>query len=380
MMSLSSLLADTPQRERAGERAQERFEFQALWGMALLFRQHDTTTNYAVIFEFHDDIALLDDVDDPTNVRFFQVKTKDKGIWTLADLKYRKSLAPKKKKKADEVEEAAAAKKADQAETAKPPQKGPSILGKMYHNVAQFGDKVASVTFVSNAATDLHEEQAFEFRECKPERFTALIEAIQAECDGATEDEIALFGYERSDLSVQDSATHMKGKLHEFVQKHAGASTFALDALFRSVAEECRKRSRFTGSAASYGEVVQLKGIKRAQVQEWLDAVRFSVSVPSWEELSGQLNYQGKELLDLRSAWSVYRAEALNQADEALRSIRRTIRERITEGFPKTHSVMDMIEETYASVEAVGRQYIAPFRSARLRAMIIYEIYTQDPS
>jgi hypothetical protein len=383
MGSLSADLVGTPQRERAGETAQERFEFQALWGMALLFRQHDTDGDYAVIFEFHDDLALVDDPLVPAMVRFFQVKTKENGSWKLTDLKRRKALRPRRKdddllSPLMENDEVANVPVTDHGmEKAKA--LGPSILGKMFHNVRQFGDPVASVTFVSNASCDLHLDRTFDFRQCAPGTLTKLIEAVQAEYADATEAEVALLGFERTDLSLHDGSTHMKGKLHEFVRRHAETEEFPLDSLYRLIMEECRKRSKFTGVMASFGDVVRLKGITREDVQGWLDTVKASVRIPSWEELNSQLmTYPFDELLSLRAAWSAYRAEVLNQADEALRSIRRAIRVRIGRGFGVDDTLPQIIEAAFADVEKVGRSYLAPFQPARLKAMIIYELYTKD--
>lgn len=375
MGSLSADLVGMPQRERAGERAQERFDFQALWGMALLFKRHDEEGNYAVIFEFHDDLALVDDPVAPTKVRFFQVKTKEKGAWTLTDLKRRRALRERKK---DESLPALAFNEEALSKYESPKQHGPSILGKMFHNVRQFGDRVASVTLVSNASCELHLERAFDFRQCVPATFAKLIQAVQDEYADATEDEVALLGFERTDLSLQDSSTHIKGKLHDFVKRHLSAEEFPLDSLFRLVVEECRKRSKFTGDTPTFGDVVRFKGLTRADVQAWLNAVKAAVRIPSWEELSSQLTYPFAELLALRSAWSVYRAEALNQADEALRNIRRAIRERIGRGFGVDDGLIAIIEATFVDVEDIGRSYLTPFQPARLKAMIIYELYTKD--
>lgn len=376
MGSLGAELVGTPQRERGGETAQERFDFQALWGMALLFRQYDTEGDYAVIFEFHDDLALIDDPHDPDQVRFFQVKTKDKGSWSLADLKRRKML--RARKKADDLLSVLENEVEEDDKEAPTKRLGPSILGKMFFNVRQFGERVASITFVSNAPCDLHQDRVFEFHQCEAANLSKLLEAVRSEYDDATEAEVALLGFERTDLSLQDSSVHMKGKLHEFVKRHADAEEFPLDSLFRLVVDECRKRSKFTGHASTIAEIVRVKGITRADVQGWLDTVKAAVRVPRWEELSSQLTYPFDEMLLLRAAWSSYRAEALNQADEALRSIRRAIRGRIGRGFETGATLMQIIEATFTDVEGAGRTHLAPFQPARLRAMIIYELYTKD--
>ncbi|WP_161534438.1 dsDNA nuclease domain-containing protein [Bradyrhizobium sp. LCT2] len=85
-MSFADRLIAEPQREKSGETGYERFDYQALWGLALIFAHHGSSDDYAIAFEFHDDIVLLDSERSPSRARFYQVKTRDKGHWTLTDL------------------------------------------------------------------------------------------------------------------------------------------------------------------------------------------------------------------------------------------------------------------------------------------------------
>jgi len=41
-------------------------------------------------------------------------------------------------------------------------------------------------------------------------------------------------------------------------------------------------------------------------------------------------------------------------------------------------NLVDMIEALYLLTEEVGKKYLSPFSPSRLRAMIIYEIYTNS--
>ncbi|MHC2088613.1 dsDNA nuclease domain-containing protein [Methylobacterium sp. CM6244] len=84
-MSLAANLIAIPARARAA--TGDRYDYQTMWGLALLFEQHSGTKDYAIVFEFHDDIALLDSSTNPEKIRFYQVKTKlTYGGWTLASL------------------------------------------------------------------------------------------------------------------------------------------------------------------------------------------------------------------------------------------------------------------------------------------------------
>jgi Cap4 dsDNA endonuclease len=90
-LTFASRLISEPQREKSGETGAQRYDYQALWGLSLIFRHHDASTDYAISFEFHDDIILLDSASAPSKAAFYQVKTKAKGHWTLTELTSRKT-------------------------------------------------------------------------------------------------------------------------------------------------------------------------------------------------------------------------------------------------------------------------------------------------
>lgn len=92
-MVLAADLISTPVREKSATGG--RYEYQTMWGLALLFQQHGTNDDYAIVFEFHDDVALLDSATNPTSVRFYQIKSKaTNGGWTLTSLLKREKVEP----------------------------------------------------------------------------------------------------------------------------------------------------------------------------------------------------------------------------------------------------------------------------------------------
>lgn len=77
-MSFAAKLVAVPQREKSGETGYERYDYQALWGLALIFEHHSSAEDYAIAFEFHDDIILATEtmatIRQPTKI---QPKTRD---------------------------------------------------------------------------------------------------------------------------------------------------------------------------------------------------------------------------------------------------------------------------------------------------------------
>ena len=58
-MDLSDKLTSISHREVAGSDAFAAFEFQLIFGVEILFENFDKLADYAVLFEFHDDVVLL---------------------------------------------------------------------------------------------------------------------------------------------------------------------------------------------------------------------------------------------------------------------------------------------------------------------------------
>lgn len=180
-LSLAKRLVEHPQRETGGSIAQERFDYQALWGLALIFSNHESGEDYAIAFEFHDDVVMLDSATVPASVRFYQVKTKDKGHWTLPDLFRRPPL----KKGQD--------------------QRPPSFMAKLFSNHLAFPDHTSSMGFVSNAPLEFAgANENIAFKDCTGDTFTKFLARLQAEHGTATQDQANLMHFVKADLSLHD--------------------------------------------------------------------------------------------------------------------------------------------------------------------------------
>lgn len=164
-MSFANRLVTEPQREKSGETGAQRYDYQALWGLSLIFSHHATGTDYAISFEFHDDIILLNSASAPSQASFYQVKTKAKGHWTLSD------LTSRKKKKND-------------------PTNGllPSHVGKLYSNYTTFPNDTDKLFFVSNVPCQFFDAAATEccMSDTEPKMLTDITAKLQAEYPSAT--------------------------------------------------------------------------------------------------------------------------------------------------------------------------------------------------
>lgn len=344
-----------PQREIAGSRTNQRYDYQALWGLTLLFRHYGEDSDCAVCFEFHDDVALLDDSENPKAVRFYQVKTKEKGVWSLADLSNRK-----KKKQGDGHL--------------------PSYLGKLHQNFENFPDETEAMIFVSNVPCALFDGVVgTAFTEIGKDEFAKFLVKLKAERPKATEKSASLMHFEVTDLSLADASTHLKGKLHNLVVSQLGEINYNLDALYRTVVEECRARSKWTGTISSLSELLEAKTITKGKVASWLQTLQSAHALPNWEVISADLSLPALEKSALAREWTSYRAEALDQGNEALNKLRDCIRRSIAATSSDTALTL-LLEAIVEQVKEEAVRLLPTLKPARLKAMVLYEVYFYDPS
>jgi hypothetical protein len=356
-VSFAERLVSEPQREKSGETGYERFDYQALWGLALIFEHHGSTEDYAIAFEFHDDIVLLDSASSPTRARFFQVKTKDKGHWTLSDLYRRK------------------ARKDDSSGG-----KLPSHMGKLFSNYVTFPDETDELNFVSNVPCAFLDATsgACHFIECDAETLVNFMSKLVEEHPEATPATVGLIRYVRADLSLHDSSAHIKGKLNEFILEQIGSVEYNPDTLYKTIVEECRTRSKYTGGVSDFSDLIKYKSITRSQVEGWLDQVRRRHDLPDWAEISPHLTMSGMELAELSREWRRYRALALDAENEGINAVRDKIRSEIRQPVGVSLGLTELIDDLYSKVKDLAAASMPPFRPARLKVMIIYEVFSHD--
>lgn len=352
-MALATDLISKPLREKGATGG--RYDFQTMWGLALLFQQHGTNDDYAIVFEFHDDVALLDSATNPKSVRFYQVKSKaTNGGWTLTSLLKREKV------------------KTEQGVKEKP-----SYVDKMFDNVHKFQGSVLSADFVSNQLCGFNAGQSsFRLNECDPAHFKTIVASIQQAYPSATEAQIGLLGFQRTDLSLGDVVSHTKGKLQTFIAEQLGTVCFSPEAVYQAIADECRRKANYSGVPTTLQQVIKEKGLTKANVQEWLDAIQSNSRSPEWSTIVPNLSYPFAEQLRISQEYAIYRAAALNSADRAIQRIRMKIMETLPIVVEDTSlSLVEMVEALYLQAEEVGKKYMSPFIPSRLKAMIIYEIY-----
>ena len=83
---LTTLLAGTRPREVAGSGTAGRYSYQTNVGILKLIELREAGGEYCLVFDYFDDLAVLDHPTAPQTIHLYQIKTKDTGEWTIASL------------------------------------------------------------------------------------------------------------------------------------------------------------------------------------------------------------------------------------------------------------------------------------------------------
>lgn len=150
----AALLRDSVVCETGGEHGNEGVDYARYLAMALLVElERADTGDYALLFEYLQDIAVLDSPSAPSNATLLQVKKKARGEWM------RSSLCKKESRKAEEEGAASDDAEGNEPDTPEVRSLGArSALGKLYLCV----DRLSTLArthgvFISNAGHSLRQ-------------------------------------------------------------------------------------------------------------------------------------------------------------------------------------------------------------------------------
>ncbi len=252
--SFSELLVSRPPRESSGPRSGNRFAFQYSWALCLLLRLHSRPDDYCVLFDFHDDVVVLNDAASPTAADFYQVKTKVGTNWTAHALTV--------------------------------PEKGktgllPSFLAKLYDHYLNFPDHVRSLNFISCARFKL--KMAAHPPSVDRERFciSDIEPTEKAEIEKKIVDQhklqsppagMSMMFLETTALSATDHETHAQGAVCEFLKGHHDGSIPPVP-FYRGIRSEVQRRSNKEGQPTAFAELLTTRGLRRSDVQAMIDSV-----------------------------------------------------------------------------------------------------------
>ena len=256
-VDLKTLFVQKSPRETSGSRSANRFDYQDDWALCKLLEIHISDDDYVLVLDFHDDIVVLDSASNPQAALFYQVKTKQTGFWSRANL-----LARKKGKEG----------------------KLPSILGKLLSNYLLFSECTSGLSFISNAYSNFEMPpdkdakkknskglQKVLFNQITASEQTKIKDALSIEHPGqAIDTGLSSFVYECSELSLHGHTDHALGVLTNFLDKLPDGNTSVAAAFYRTIKGELSRRATSERIPQDFDELCKLKAIDKATMNEML--------------------------------------------------------------------------------------------------------------
>ena len=277
-MELAKTLISVPQTERGGEIAQRGFDFQACWAISHMLEYELEGKEYVFVFEYHDDVLILDSEIDPKRAIFAQVKTNEKP-WTLPKL-------------------------------INSTQKKPiSFIGKLFEHKHKFDDSEVELMFVSNAYFSFDERNKFKAHELSQELRDSVLDKVSKQLGGRSTLELSKLTFLTSDLSLEGHSSHLRGKICDFFDSYFEDDYDINPTSFAKTLESaCRDRAKVRSSdIKDFDELIKKKGFTSSFVKETLKAICMSKNLqPDWENARVIFSDVGKTAIQLLSLQATF--------------------------------------------------------------------------
>lgn len=247
------LVKATP-REVSGARTFARYVYQANVSLSFILELHNAGKDYRALFDYHDDLVILNASDHPTEGHSYQIKGKDGAKWTTKALTSRSGKG----------------------------QKPRSIVGKMYWVVEAIGQDIKFASFVSNAH--------FEFTlpdgsKTSPDHANIrcadlslgdkrlIREALDDDFETTRKfDHVPIFQFERTPIGVKGYDDQVRGRLSSDLEK--AGEVLPVHAIHQSLVMEIVRRCSDSDVHLSVSSLFEKKSLSRADIESVFERAR----------------------------------------------------------------------------------------------------------
>ncbi len=254
-LSLTEKIVKTKPREKSGSVSSSRFDYQKDWSLCKLIDTHRSGSDYIAIFDWHEDLLIMDNETRPNSITFYQIKGKKSGNWTVS------SLISSDKDKDGELLL--------------------SILGKLYDCKSKFNIETSSLNFVSNARFNVKLSAGdkslskdsiciIELSEDERKEIVGKIKSEHKLKDDPKFEDITFLKV--VDLSLDDSSGHAKGKITEFLDEIFPGKSFNVPSVYRMLFDEVKRRTSCNKDILTFDDLVNNKGIAKSQFEDIIRA------------------------------------------------------------------------------------------------------------
>lgn len=287
-MNLKDIILNIKPREESGSSTSGKYDYQKDLSLFLLLKKHESLDDYVFLFDFHEDLLILDSASEPLKIDFYQIKSKNSGQWTIRNFT---------KAEKDKL----------------------SIIGKLYNNKVNFEEHVNSLNFISNAnysfkdlkdgsKSNQREEITADLLDSKD--LESIDSSITKEHSLTSSEFQTLGAFHVSILSNKDSGTHCVGELNRLINILNPENSINSELAYKQIINEISRKTRTTISDKSINnlnDLIELKGISKSLFIEYLKQAGLYRSInDEWTEVKSSLeacNMGHLEIQKYKKSW-----------------------------------------------------------------------------
>jgi hypothetical protein len=253
--SVNDLLKAGQPRERSGSLTAGRYGFQANYGILKLVELRESGQDFRVVFDLFDDLMILDCSDSPTEMRFYQVKSKDPGDWACANV-------------------------CSKVGKAKPR----SIISRLYTHFHQFGAVVVETGMVSNApfklklsddTTTSGTHHLIMGSDLHGDEIAKIARAVQ---DDISPSDVPAWlpqlAFIRTTLGVHGQELVVIGRLQQHVETIDGGQGIKTSALYQTLHASIEHRTSYSEQSANTEALILRKSLTRSDLDELIERAK----------------------------------------------------------------------------------------------------------
>ena len=283
MSAFDSIVACKP-RENAGPLAANRFDYQLNWGLQELLSLEESGLPYTIIFDYHDDILVLDSDESPNYIDFYQVKTNTSAEgWTKSKL----TELPKKKELVDNNKQM---ELFDESEEDGSYDGKYSKIAKLLIHSLDFPKEARDFFFVTNAnfgrtliPGKLNREKRISFSDLIEKTKEEIKQKIKEELPDVDDSVFEHLHFIKNQMNVDDYEKTIIGYLNEFLEKHLPKAKVGVKPVYETLMGEIRKRNNYETIPNSVDDLVQNKAFTKAQFHQFLKGIETLENIESKE-------------------------------------------------------------------------------------------------
>lgn len=280
--SLTAVLHSTAPREISGSLTVGRYGYQTNVGILKLIDLMEKGQAFCLVFDYFDDLAVLDHAEQPQTIRLYQIKTKDTGEWSMASLcKFVGKTKPR------------------------------SIIARMYAHAESFGSFLEETGFIGNApyAIDLtcggtstgshHRIGTADMHADEQSKATAaVVKEYPSAALAAWMPKLVLI---RAPLGVHNHEATIKGLLNDYFVRAGIAGDIGLSAIYETLHANVAEKMGFAQQGLPTSELIDRKSLSRSDVEELLRraANRHKGILAAWDTVERDLALTGKGSADI---------------------------------------------------------------------------------